>query len=84
MHAEGRTAVDNAKKQVLDELKRTARTFKGQLAEHLQQARAKAEGNRTIITQAHKKRKADQEVKKTEGDGHDRRIGIGGIRSTTE
>ncbi|CAK0829123.1 unnamed protein product [Prorocentrum cordatum] len=58
MDEEGKRQVELAKKQVLEHLRQTASTFRGQLKDHLQQAKDKAQQERATITQAYKKRKA--------------------------
>ncbi|CAK0856619.1 unnamed protein product [Prorocentrum cordatum] len=62
LDAEGKKAVDEAKRQVLEQLQRNAREFAGQLKQHLQAAKAKAEQERVDIQQAFKKRKAEQQT----------------------
>ncbi|CAK0869463.1 unnamed protein product [Prorocentrum cordatum] len=57
MGAEGRMAVEEAKTQVVAQLQLNARTFAGQLKEHLIAARKQAETERTQISHAFKKKK---------------------------
>ncbi|CAK0872036.1 unnamed protein product [Prorocentrum cordatum] len=59
MGAEGRKVVEEAKKQVLAQLQLNARTFACQLKEHIVAAKKQAEAERAQISQAHKKRKAE-------------------------
>eukprot|EP00959_Pyramimonas_sp_CCMP1952_P283776 5932067-Pyramimonas_sp.AAC.1 len=60
MDAEGRRAVEQAKKKVLGQLQQNAKIFAGQLRDHLNHAKQQAEEEQRQLSQAHKKRKADQ------------------------
>ena len=53
--------MEEAKKQVLQQLQENAKTFAGQLKEHLQAATTRAEQEKATISQAFKKRKAGQQ-----------------------
>eukprot|EP00959_Pyramimonas_sp_CCMP1952_P073180 1529645-Pyramimonas_sp.AAC.1 len=52
-------AIQKAKQEVVGQLKANAASFAGQLKTHLENAKAKAAEQRTVITQAAKKRKSD-------------------------
>ncbi|CAK0833974.1 unnamed protein product, partial [Prorocentrum cordatum] len=54
---QGRKEIDDAKRQVLEQLQRNIGEFAGQLTQHLQAATLKAEQERAEIPQACKKRK---------------------------